>query len=59
MSEVIGFFATLALALILILIIGKKRKGESRYERTPYSTNDWQKLDRGLDPTSNESKSGE
>ena len=56
MSEVIGFSVTLLLAIILILLIGQNRKGHSRYERTPYSTNDWQMLDRGIDPTSNEDR---
>lgn len=59
MSEAIGFIATMVLALTLILMIGKKRKGDSRYERTAYSTNNWQKLDRGIDPTSNEKNLGE
>lgn len=58
MSEAFGFFATLVLALTFILFIGKRRKGNSRYERTPYSTDDWQQLDRGIDPTSNEEKLG-
>jgi hypothetical protein len=51
MSEVIGFFVTILLTITLILLVGKKRKSSSRYERTPYSTNDWQKLDRGIDPS--------
>jgi hypothetical protein len=51
MRETIGFFTTIALSLILILFIGKKRKSTSRYERTPHAANDWQKLDRGIDPT--------
>jgi hypothetical protein len=51
MSEVIGFFATLFFALVLIVLLGKKRKTASRYERTPHVANDWQKLDKGIDPT--------
>lgn len=51
MSEVIGFFTTLVLSLTLIVFLGRKRKTSSRYERTPHAANDWQKLDRGIDPT--------
>lgn len=51
MSEAIAFLATIILALALIVFIGSKRKRTSRYERTPHPTSDWQKLDRGIDPS--------
>jgi hypothetical protein len=51
MSEVIGFCITILIALTLIVFLGKKRKKVSRYERTPHATSDWQKLDRGIDPS--------
>lgn len=51
MSEVVAFLATIILALVLIVFIGSKRKRTSRYERTPHPTSDWQKLDRGIDPS--------
>ena len=51
MSEVVGFFSTIFISLVLIVLLGKKRKTASRYERTPYAANDWQKLDKGIDPT--------
>jgi hypothetical protein len=51
MRDVIGFFVTIGLSLTLIIFLGKKRKTTSRYERTPHAANDWQKLDRGIDPT--------
>ena len=51
MSEVIGFVITTFIALTLIVLLGKKRKKVSRYERTPHATSDWQKLDRGIDPS--------
>ncbi|MGI9226111.1 MAG: LPXTG cell wall anchor domain-containing protein [Candidatus Nanopelagicaceae bacterium] len=51
MSEILTFAGTTAVALALILFFGKKRKRVSRYERTPHATSDWQKLDRGIDPT--------
>lgn len=51
MSEIIGFFTTIILALALIMFLGKKRKKTSRYERNPNPTSDWQKLDHGIDPS--------
>jgi hypothetical protein len=51
MNEVIGFLGTLFLTLLLVFFIGKKRRKVSRYERTPHATNDWQKLDNGIDPS--------
>lgn len=51
MRDVIGFFFTIGLSLALIILLGKKRKTTSRYERTPHAANDWQKLDSGIDPT--------
>ena len=51
MRDIVGFFITTGLALTLIVYIGSKRKKTSRYERTPYATTDWQKLDSGIDPT--------
>ena len=53
MKDVLGFFLTTIIALILIVFIGSKRKKTSRYERTPHATTDWQKLDNGIDPTEN------
>jgi hypothetical protein len=51
MKEIIGFFTTIFLSLVAIVIMGKKRKSSSRYERSPHAPNDWQKLDRGIDPS--------
>ena len=53
MRDVLGFFITTTLALMLVVFIGSKRKKTSRYERTPHATTDWQKLDNGIDPTEN------
>jgi hypothetical protein len=54
MREVFAFTSTIFISLILIALIGKRAKLDkkpSRYERSPDVTNDWQKLDRGIDPT--------
>lgn len=51
MKEILGFLITTILTLILIVYIGSKRKKSSRYERTPHASTDWQKLDKGIDPT--------
>ena len=53
MRDIAGFFITTVLALALIVFIGSKRKKTSRYERSPHATTDWQKLDKGIDPTEN------
>lgn len=51
MKELAAFAITTGLALALIAFIGSKRKKASRYERSAYGSSDWQKLDRGIDPT--------
>lgn len=51
MREILAFSLTTVLVLSLVLFIGSKRKKSSRYERNPSLANDWQKLDRGIDPT--------
>ena len=51
MRETFAFFATTILVLALVVFIGSKRKKSSRYDRKPSEANDWQKLDRGIDPT--------
>jgi hypothetical protein len=51
MRDFLGFFITTIFTLILIVYIGSKRKKSSRYERNPHATSDWQKLDKGIDPT--------
>lgn len=57
MNEVLTFITTIFVIVTLILLIDKKRKKISKYERTPIKSieisesNDWQKLDLGLDPS--------
>lgn len=51
MREVIAFGITTFTVLVLIVYIGSKVKKSSRYERNPHAANDWQKLDRGIDPS--------
>ncbi|MGI9198286.1 MAG: hypothetical protein ACR2I9_01035 [Candidatus Nanopelagicaceae bacterium] len=51
MKEIFAFAATTVLVLALVAYIGSKRKRVSRYERNPESISDWQKLDRGIDPS--------
>jgi hypothetical protein len=51
MRDALGFFITTFLSLVAIVFLGKKRKTTSRYERSPHAPNDWQKLDRGIDPS--------
>jgi hypothetical protein len=46
---------TIALSILvvysLVLLIGKKFKLSSRYERKPRVLNTWSALDEGIDPT--------
>lgn len=51
MREFLAFAITTILVLIVVAYIGSKRKKSSRYERNPHSMSDWQKLDRGIDPS--------
>jgi len=51
MSETFGFVITTILVLVLVVFIGSKVKRSSRYERNPEKLSDWQKLDRGIDPS--------
>jgi hypothetical protein len=51
MKEIFAFAGTTVLVLALVAYIGSKRKRTSRYERNPESISDWQKLDRGIDPS--------
>lgn len=53
MRELVAFAITVLLSLTLVTLIGSKRKRHSRYERSSYQEGDWQKLDRGIDPTLN------
>ncbi|MFM7859928.1 MAG: hypothetical protein ACKO8C_00690 [Candidatus Nanopelagicaceae bacterium] len=51
MSETLAFSVTVILVLALVTYIGSKRKRSSRYDRNPKEISDWQKLDRGIDPS--------
>jgi hypothetical protein len=51
MRELFAFGITTVSVLALIVYIGSKVKKSSRYERNPHHANDWQKLDRGIDPS--------
>ena len=49
MKEVAAFLITVIFSLALVTYLGSKRKKRSRYER--HQPSDWQKLDRGIDPS--------
>jgi len=49
MREIAAFVITVIFSLALVTYIGSKRKKISRYER--HQPSDWQKLDRGIDPS--------
>jgi len=49
MKEIVVFAITVIFSLALVTYIGSKRKKSSRYER--HQPSDWQKLDRGIDPS--------
>lgn len=40
-----------AVVMVLVVLIGRKFKLSSRYERKPRVLNSWNALDKGIDPT--------
>ena len=51
MEQSIAIALSILVVYSLVLLIGKKFKLSSRYERKPRVLNTWSALDEGLDPT--------
>jgi hypothetical protein len=51
MEQSIAIALSILVVYSLVLLIGKKIKLSSRYERKPRVLNTWSALDEGIDPT--------
>jgi len=53
MKEFLPIAISLIVVFALVVLISKKFKLSSRYERKPRELNTWSALDHGIDPTVN------
>jgi len=51
MSDLLPIGVAAVFVLALVLLIARKFKLSSRYERAPRQLNSWSALDKGIDPT--------
>jgi hypothetical protein len=51
MSELLPIAIAAVIVLALVLLLARKFKLSSRYERAPRQLNSWSALDKGIDPT--------
>lgn len=54
MSDLMPIAVAAVVVLAIVLLIGRKFKISSRYDRAPRQLNSWASLDQGIDPTENE-----
>ena len=54
MRELLPVFISLIIVFALVIVISKRFKLSSRYERKPRQLNTWSSLDHGIDPTTDE-----
>jgi hypothetical protein len=53
MKEFLPIVISLVVVFALVILISKRFKLSSRYERKPRELNTWSALDHGIDPTVN------
>ena len=51
MSDLLPIAIAAVIVLSLVLLLARKFKLSSRYERAPRQLNSWSALDKGIDPT--------
>jgi hypothetical protein len=51
MSDLLPIAIAAVIVLALVLLLARKFKLSSRYERAPRQLNSWSELDKGIDPT--------
>jgi hypothetical protein len=51
MSDLLPIAIAAVFVLAIVLLIARKFKISSRYERAPRQLNSWSALDKGIDPT--------
>ena len=56
MEQSIAIGVSILVVYAIVLLIGKKNKLSSRYERKPRVLNTWSALDEGIDPTEQDKK---
>jgi hypothetical protein len=54
MKEFLPIVISLVVVFALVVLISKRFKLSSRYDRKPRELNTWSALDHGIDPTVNE-----
>jgi hypothetical protein len=59
MKEFFPLLVSLAVVFALVIVISKRFKLSSRYERKPRELNTWSSLDHGIDPTVNGNSKGD
>jgi len=56
MSDFLPIGVAAVFVLALVLLIARKFKLSSRYERAPRQLNSWSALDKGIDPTEDQKR---
>ena len=51
MKQSMAIGLSVVVVYLAVIILGKKFKISSRYERSPRTLNSWSALDKGIDPT--------
>ena len=51
MSDLLPIAIAAVIVLALVLLLARKFKLSTRYERAPRQLNSWSALDKGIDPT--------
>jgi hypothetical protein len=54
MPELVPIAIAAIVVLAIVLLLARKFKLSSRYERAPRQLNSWAALDKGIDPTEDE-----
>jgi hypothetical protein len=54
MRDLLPIAVAAVVVMTLVLLIAKKFKISTRYERAPRQLNSWAALDKGIDPTEDE-----
>jgi hypothetical protein len=54
MNEFLPLLISLVLVFALVIVISKRFKLSSKYDRKPRELNTWSALDHGIDPTEEE-----
>jgi len=51
MNQTLAILMSLVFVYGLVILIGKRFKKPSKYERAPRALNSWNALDKGIDPS--------